>query len=69
LINEALTKVAAKLSAMSKADIMGGRQSISPEKLMRAMLLQMLYDVRSKRQLVKQLSYNLLFRRFVPLAS
>jgi hypothetical protein len=50
---------------MYEADIKGGRPSIAPEKLMRAMLLQVLYSVRSERQLVEQISYNLLFRWFV----
>jgi transposase len=53
---------------MYEADIKGGRPSIAPEKLMRAMLLQVLYSVRSERQLVEQISYNLLFRWFVGLA-
>ena len=39
-----------------------------PEKLMRAMLLQVLYSVRSERQLLEQLRYNLLFCWFVGLA-
>jgi transposase len=45
----------------------GGRPSIAPEKLLRAMLLQALYSVRSERQLMEQLDYNLLFRWFVGL--
>src|SRR6266446_2055631 len=45
-----------------------GRASVAPEKLMRALLLQVLYSVRSERQLVEQLRYNLLFRWFVGLA-
>ena len=44
-----------------------GRPSIPPEKLLRALLLQMLYSVRSERQLMEQLDYNLLFRWFVGL--
>src|SRR6202051_2502817 len=44
-----------------------GRPSIAPEKLLRALLLQMLYSVRSERMLVEQLEYNLLFRWFVGL--
>jgi transposase len=44
-----------------------GRPSIAPEKLLRAQLLQVLYTVRSERQLVEQLNYNLLFRWFVGL--
>src|ERR1700737_3089767 len=42
-----------------------GRPSIPPEKLLRALLLQVLYTVRSERMLMEQLNYNLLFRWFV----
>ena len=42
-----------------------GRPSIPPEKLLRALLLQALYSVRSERLLMEQLDYNLLFRWFV----
>ena len=44
-----------------------GRPSIAPEKLLRALLLQALYSVRSERMLMEQLNYNLLFRWFVGL--
>jgi transposase len=44
-----------------------GRPSIPPEKLLRALLLQAFYSVRSERQLIEQLDYNLLFRWFVGL--
>src|SRR5712691_6653174 len=44
-----------------------GRPSIPPEKLLRALLLQMLYTVRSERLLMEQLDYNFLFRWFVGL--
>lgn len=44
-----------------------GRPSIPPEKLLRALLLQALYTIRSERQLIEQLDYNLLFRWFVGL--
>lgn len=44
-----------------------GRPSIAPEKLLRALLLQALYSIRSERMLVEQLEYNLLFRWFVGL--
>src|SRR4029453_4440482 len=44
-----------------------GRPSIPPEKLLRAQLLQILYTIRSERQLMEQLAYNLLFRWFVGL--
>ena len=45
-----------------------GRPSIAPEKLLRAWLLQHLYTIRSERQLVEQLQYNLLFQWFVGLS-
>ena len=45
-----------------------GRPSIPPEKLLRALLLQGLYTVRSERLLIEQLNYNLLFRWFVGLS-
>jgi transposase len=44
-----------------------GRPSIAPEKLLRALLLQLLYSLRSERQLMQHLDYNLLFRWFVGL--
>ena len=44
-----------------------GRPSVPPEKLLRALLLQALYTIRSERQLMEQLDYNLLFRWFVGL--
>jgi transposase len=44
-----------------------GRPSIPPEKLLRALLLQALYTIRSERQLIEQIEYNLLFRWFVGL--
>ena len=44
-----------------------GRPSIAPEYVLRALLLQAFYSVRSVRQLVEQLDYNLLFRWFVGL--
>src|SRR5215467_10399883 len=51
----------------SKACTRGSRPSIPPEKLLRAQLLQILHTVRSERQLMEQLDYNLLFRCFVGL--
>src|SRR5216683_2854501 len=45
-----------------------GRPSIAPEKLLRALLLQFLYSIRSERMLMEQLDYNLLFRWFVGLS-
>jgi transposase len=44
-----------------------GRPSIAPEKLLRALLLQVLYTVRSERMLIEEMNYNLLFRWFVGL--
>ena len=45
-----------------------GRASIAPEKLLRALLLQAFYGVRSERQLMEQIAYNMLFRWFIGLA-
>jgi transposase len=45
-----------------------GRPSIPPEKLIRALVLQVLYSIRSERMLIEQLNYNLLFRWFVGLS-
>jgi transposase len=47
----------------------GGRPSIPPERLLRALLLQAFYTVRSERQLMEQLDYNPLFRWLVGLAA
>src|ERR1700693_1928418 len=63
--------VDAALAGMSK-DFEGlyskvGRPSIPPERLLRALLLQVFYSVRSERLLMEQLTYNLLFRWFVGL--
>jgi transposase len=55
-------------AGMYEADIKGGRPSIAAEKLLRAMLLQVLYSVRSERQLMEQVQYNLLFRWFIGLS-
>src|ERR1700678_3300063 len=45
-----------------------GRPSIAPERLLRALLLQAFYTIRSERQLMEQLDYNLLYRWFVGLS-
>lgn len=45
-----------------------GRPSIAPEQLLRAMLLQAFYSVRSERQLMKRVDHDLLFRWFIGLA-
>ena len=44
-----------------------GKASIPPQRLLRALLLQVLYSIRSERQVVEQLHYNLLYRWFVGL--
>jgi transposase len=44
-----------------------GRPSVPPEQMLRALLIQVLYSVRSERQLMEQIDYNLLFRWFVGL--
>jgi len=62
LVNDALTAMNAQFNA-SYAD--SGRDSIAPEKLIRALLLQVFYSIRSERQLCEQLRYNLLYRWFV----
>lgn len=54
-LNVTLANMDAKFCAMCEADIKGGRPSNAPEKLMRAMLLQVLYSLRSERQLVEQI--------------
>lgn len=46
-----------------------GRASIAPERLLRASLLRVIYTVRSERQLVEQIDFNLLFRWFVGLST
>jgi transposase len=53
--------------AFSRMYVAFGRPSIAPEKLLRALLLQVLYTIRSERMLMEQLEYNLLFRWFVGL--
>lgn len=65
LVNDALKKLNG-LFNLIYADT--GRASIAPEKLMRSLLLQVFYSVRSERMLMEQMHYNLLFRWFVGLA-
>ena len=64
VVNEALASLDADFEALY-TDF--GRPSIAPERLIRASLLQILFSVRSERQLMEQLQYNLLFRWFVGL--
>jgi transposase len=65
LVNEALSQLSGLFNEIYASH---GRPSIAPEKLMRALLLQVFYSVRSERQICEQLRYNLLFRWFVGLA-
>ena len=62
IVNEALAVLEREFTALY-API--GRPSIAPEKLLRAMLLQAFYSIRSERQLMERLEYDLLFRWFV----
>jgi transposase len=64
MVDDALKSLSPEFSRLYSAY---GRPSIPPEKLLRALLLQVLYTVRSERMLMEQLEYNLLFRWFVGL--
>jgi transposase len=64
LVNPIMTALWPRFQAMYSTM---GRPSIPPERLLRALLLQILYTIRSERQLMEQLNYNLLFRWFVGL--
>jgi len=64
IVNEALTALEREFASLY-ARI--GRPSIAPEKLLRAMLLQAFYSIRSERQLMERLEFDLLFRWFVGL--
>lgn len=64
LTNQALRALSRRLDQLYAQ---GGRPSIPPEQLLRALLLQALYTVRSERQLMEQLDYNMLYRWFVGL--
>ena len=64
IVNEALAALERDFAALY-API--GRPSIPPEKLLRAMLCQAFYSIRSERQLMERLEYDLLFRWFVGL--
>ena len=64
LVNEVLAALDGEFAKLY-ADT--GRHSIPPERLLRALLLQAFYTIRSERQLMEQLDYNLLYRWFVGL--
>jgi transposase len=64
LVDRALERMDAELEKLYSDT---GRPSIAPERLLRATLLMILYSIRSERQLMEQMNYNLLFRWFVGL--
>jgi transposase len=64
MTDAALRELSAEFDQLYAA---GGRPSIAPEKLLRALLLQVLYTRRSERLLMEEMNYNLLFRWFVGL--
>jgi transposase len=64
LVNGALARLDRKFEGLYAAE---GRPSIAPEKLVRASLLQLFYSIRSERQLMERLDFDLLFRWFVGL--
>jgi transposase len=65
IVNAALEALSADFEAIYAPGV--GRPSIAPERLLRALLLQAFYGVRSERQLIERLDYDLLFRWFVGL--
>jgi len=65
LTNAALAELDARFSALYEGI---GRPSIPPERLLRASLLQLLYSIRSERQLVERIEFDMLFRWFVGLS-
>ena len=64
-VDKALESMSLQLSEVYSSN---GRPSIPPEQLLRAMLLQIFYSIRSERLLVEQLDYNILFRWFTGLS-
>lgn len=64
LVNASLAELDASFSALYPRT---GRPSIPPERMLRAVMLQMLYSIRSERQLMERLEFDLLFRWFVGL--
>jgi transposase len=64
IVNEVLASLDGEFSRLYETT---GRESVAPERLLRASLLQAFYSVRSERQLMEHLDYNLLFRWFVGL--
>ena len=58
-LNDALKRMDGVFARMYESDAKGGRPSIAPEKLIRALLLRVLYSIRSERMLMEQISYNM----------
>jgi transposase len=67
IVNDALERLSAEFDALYATR--SGRPSIPPEMLLRAMLLQAFYSIRSERQLMERLEFDLLFRWFVGLSA
>ena len=65
LVREVLKELSRSLGRLYASE---GRPSVPPEQLLSALLLQLFYGIRSERQLVEQLNYNLLYRWFVGLS-
>jgi transposase len=65
LVREVLSELSRALGQLYASE---GRPSIPPEQLLSALLLQVFYGIRSERQLMEQLNYNLLYRWFVGLS-
>ena len=66
MVDEALESMSRDLGRLYSDD---GRPSIAPERLLRALLLQVFYSIRSERLLIEELEYNLLYRWFVGLSA
>ena len=66
MVDAALEKLSPRFKPLYSST---GRPSIAPEKLLRALVLQVMYTIRSERLLIEQLDYNLLFRWFVGLST
>ena len=62
MVDEILKEMSPQIAKLYSNE---GRPSIAPERLLRSLLLQIFYSVRSERMLIEQLQYNLLFRWFV----
>jgi transposase len=65
LVRDVLKQLSRSLGRLYSSE---GRPSVPPEQLLSALLLQVFFSIRSERQLIEQLNYNLLFRWFVGLS-